>query len=307
AIWALRERLAFVGPREPHVLVLGESGVGTELVARAIHALSQRRARPLVSRNAATLPAGLIDAELFGNVKSYPQAGMPARPGLIGEADGGVLFLDEIGELPLDLQAHLLRVLDARGEYQRLGEPGRRTADLRLVGATNRAPDELRSDLLARMSLRLSIPGLNERREDVPLLARHLLRRIAERDAAIRRRFFTEGPLEPRVAPALVRALLAHRYTTHVREVEAILWQSLATSERDTLELTDAVSRLLDVAREPAPAPVEISREVLDAALARHGGVRERVWRELGLPNRYVLKRLLKKHGLQQAGGGDDE
>jgi two-component system nitrogen regulation response regulator GlnG/two-component system response regulator HydG len=266
-MWALRDRVAFFAARDVHVLLLGESGTGKELVARAIHALSPRRGRPLVSRNAATLPAGLVDAGLFGNVKNYPQAGMPERPGLIGEAEGGTLFLDEIGELPLELQTHLLRVLDNRGEYQRLGEATRRSTDFRLIAATNRSPDEMRSDLLARMSLRLMLPGLNDRREDIPLLIRHLLRRIALRDGGIRQRFFAQEQLpeggtklEPRVAPSLVRALCAHRYSTNVREIDAILWQSLSSSEGDTLELTSSAQQLLEI--EAERPPVEITREV---------------------------------------------
>ena len=323
ACWALRDRIAFFAAREVHVLLLGESGAGKELVARAIHALSSRFERALVSRNAATLPPGLIDAELFGNVKNYPHAGIPERRGLVGEADGGVLFLDEIGDLPQDLQTHLLRVLDERGEYQRLGESVPRTTNLRLIAATNRSTDELRSDLAARMSLRLTVPGLNDRREDIPLLVRHLLRRVAARDPEIRRRFFAsptnpgretarapeghEAPLEPRIAPTLIRALLRHHYTTHVREVHAILWQALASSESDTLELTSSVQQLLEVEAASGVA-VEISPEVVEAALGKHGGIKERVWRELGLPNRYALNRLLKKYGMQKglADGGDD-
>ena len=133
-----------------------------------------------MSRNgSATLPAGLIDAELFGNVANYPNAGMAERPGLIGEADGSTLFLDEIGELPDALQTHLLRVLDDGGEYQRLGDARRRHADLRLIAATNRPVRQLKHDLAARLRLRVHLPGLNERPEDVPLLARFLLQRAA--------------------------------------------------------------------------------------------------------------------------------
>jgi transcriptional regulator with GAF, ATPase, and Fis domain len=98
------------------VLLLGESGAGKELAARAIHGLGDRRARPLVARNAATMPETLIGAELFGNVKNFPNPGMPERPGLIGEADRSTLFLDEIGDLPEACQVHLLRVLDDGGE-----------------------------------------------------------------------------------------------------------------------------------------------------------------------------------------------
>ena len=132
------------------MLVRGESGTGKELCAAAIHGLSARGARPLVARNAATFPAGLVDAELFGNAKNYPNPGTAERDGLIGEADGTTLFLDEIGELPAAPQAHLLRVLDRNGEYQRLGDSRPRCADLRVVAATDRAVSELKHDFAAR-------------------------------------------------------------------------------------------------------------------------------------------------------------
>ena len=139
-------------------LLLGESGTGKELAARAVHQLSQRGRQQFVARNAATLPAGLIDAELFGNAKNYPNPGMPERRGLIGEADGGSLFLDEIGELPVELQAHLLRVLDGDGEYQRLGEGVARRSNFRLIAATNRDPSTLKHDLAARFTARIELP-----------------------------------------------------------------------------------------------------------------------------------------------------
>src|SRR5262249_29131057 len=104
--WRLRDSLAFAAKATPHVLLLGESGTGKELAARSIHALSARSSKPFLARNAATMPAGLIDSELFGNVKNYPNPGMAERTGLIGEAHGGVLFLDEIAELPTEMQAH---------------------------------------------------------------------------------------------------------------------------------------------------------------------------------------------------------
>jgi len=112
AAWSLRTTIAFVGKRNAHVLITGSSGTGKELIAQAIHRLSSRAKKELVARNAATFPSGLIDAELFGNVQNYPNVGMPERPGLIGQAHDSTLFLDEIGELPIDMQAHLLRVLD---------------------------------------------------------------------------------------------------------------------------------------------------------------------------------------------------
>src|SRR5262249_52388775 len=153
--WELRREIALLGSSEEHVLILGESGSGKELVARALHASSRRSTKPLIARNAATFPAGLVDAELFGTAANYPNTGSPERPGLFGQARGSTLFLDEIGELPQDLQAHLLRVLDGAGEYQRLGESRSRTADVRLIGATNRSIDALKIDFAARFKLRL--------------------------------------------------------------------------------------------------------------------------------------------------------
>src|SRR5581483_3361135 len=138
-------------------------------VARAVHDSSTRADKPLVARNAATFPEGLVDAELFGHARNYPNAGMPERPGILGQAAGGTVFLDEISELPVALQTHLLRVLD-RGEYQRLGDSASRVADVRFIAATNR-PEGLRPDLAARFKLRIPLPTLAQRAEDIPLIA----------------------------------------------------------------------------------------------------------------------------------------
>jgi DNA-binding NtrC family response regulator len=316
AAWELREKVAFVAARAGHVLLLGESGTGKELVAKAIHTRSTRGQKKLVARNAATLPAGLIDAELFGNVANYPNAGMPERPGLIGEADGSTLFLDEIGELPEALQTHLLRVLDEGGEYQRLGDARRRHVDLRLVAATNRPIEQLKHDLAARLRLRVGMPGLNERPEDVPLLARFLLQRTAAKDEPLGARFLENWDGrhgEPRIAIELSRALVKHRWSTHVRELDAILWASLTSSKAGVAELTDEVRRAMrferpDVASQSPPAPRrstapsrdELTAEAIRTSMAKHQGVKDRVWRELGLPSRFALHRLLKKHAIEE-------
>ena len=185
--WALRDRIAFAAHADGHVLVHGESGTGKELCAAAIHGLSARFERSLVACNAVTFPTGLVDVELFGNAKNYPNPGTAERDGLIGEADGTTLFVDEIGELPATLQAHLLRVLDRKGEYQRLGEARVRCADLRVVAATNRAVTELKHDFAARFTLKVEVPPLSARAADVPLLVRHLLARVAAGNDEVRR------------------------------------------------------------------------------------------------------------------------
>ncbi|APR81298.1 Nitrogen regulation protein NtrC [Minicystis rosea] len=336
AAWRLRDEIAFAAGAAGHVLVTGESGVGKELVAEAVHRLSPRGKSPLVARNAATFPEGLLDAELFGNVKNYPNPGTPEREGLIGEADGTSLFLDEIGELPERLQAHLLRVLDRRGEYHRLGESRARRADVRFIAATNRRIDELKHDLAARFTLRLAVPTLPARREDVPLLIRHVLRRIAQGNEHVARTFFepvaadgpqaapNPGPGEPasaRLAPDLVERLLVHAYRLHARELEQILWQSLTESRGDHLELTQGVAqRLAEPAARPAiaapspppkkqparkkqpPPPArDIDRRTIEDTLARTHGNVTRAARELGLPSRYALYRLMRKLGIGSA------
>ena len=293
AAWTLRDQLAFAGSQRGHVLLLGESGAGKELAARAVHALSPRGGRPMVSRNAATLPAGLVDAELFGNVRGYPNPGMAERPGLVGESDRSTLFLDEIGELPEDLQARLLRVLDADGEYQRLGESSARRSDLRLVGATNRDPDALKHDVLARFAIRVRVPGLGERREDIPLLVHHLVRGMG--DTA--RRFLDEGGFA-RVSPGLMDHLVRHEYTAHVRELAALLVLAVRDSPPPFLDLVSAVASDIRISAGEFTRWDEVTAPQIVEALARAGGNKTQAARDLGLKNREVLYRLMKKHGV---------
>jgi transcriptional regulator with AAA-type ATPase domain len=297
ALWALRDRLAFVAPRPGHVLVLGPSGVGKELVAGAVHRLSARAGGPFVARNAATIPASLADAELFGHARHYPNTGMPERAGLVGEADGGTLLLDEIGELPEAQQAHLLRLMDA-GEYQRLGEPRTRHAQLRIVAATNRPPEALKPDFLARFRHVIEVPPLAARREDIPLLCRHLLQRALSDDPVLAAR------LSPhRVSVDLVEALLGHPLPLQIRALDTLLWRCLAASPGAQVERIDGLdpggpADLSDESSTLGVDPATIDADTLRAALLEHQGVQERVWRALGLQSRYVLRRLLKKYDL---------
>jgi two-component system nitrogen regulation response regulator GlnG/two-component system response regulator HydG len=283
--WDLRRQIAFVAGEAGHVLVSGASGTGKELVARAIHARSKRRAAPLVARNASTFPEGIIDAELFGNMRNYPNPGMVERQGLIGAADGSSLFLDEIAELPASLQAHFLRVLDA-GEYQRLGETTVRRSDFRLIAATNR-PERLKEDFAARFRFTLEVPDLNARREDVPLLVRHLLR---------------DQGREP-LGLSTLEALVRRTYETHTRELEGAIWRVLggqgipAPSKSPSVEAPGAPSPQADQA--DTVDPKTVTKEAIEAAMETHGGVIEQVWRALGLSSRHALNRLLAKHKLR--------
>lgn len=326
AAWDLRTRIGFVARRSAHVLVRGASGTGKELVAQAVHALGARGNRPIVARNAATFPETLVDAELFGNAKGFPNVGTPERPGLVGEADGTTLFLDEFGELPTAVQAHLLRVLDS-GEYSRLGEARQRRADFRLIAATNRPPSALKEDVLARLHLRIEVPGLTERREDVPMIAAHLLREIGRRDPAAVQRYFPNGDVDgwPRMTPRLAVALACWPYTTHVRELAALLWRVLAAPPHpERLDLPpELVAPSSPATTTPAAAPVanaepsppseavdplSIPPERIQALLDLHEGRQEPVWRELGFTSRHVLTRLVRRYGLRvrgRSGPGD--
>lgn len=304
--WELRHQVAFIAPRATHVLVRGPSGSGKELVAQAIHALSPRGSRRLVARNAATIPESLIDAELFGNARNYPNPGMAERVGLVGEADGSTLFLDEFGELPPAAQAHLLRVLD-EGEYHRLGDARSRRADIRLVAATNRPEDALKEDVSARLRLRIEVPGLDGRRDDIPLLVRHLLSRIARGDPALAAQWFPDGdPTQPpRVTAALISALLRRPFRTHVRELEGLLWRALSRpgAALDVWEgLNDPIEEDPEPAEEERPAdavdPLSIPPDVIQEVLDRHQGRQSDAWRELGFSSRHVLARLVKRYGL---------
>jgi two-component system nitrogen regulation response regulator GlnG/two-component system response regulator HydG len=299
ALWKLRQQLAYVAARPGHVLLLGASGSGKELAARAIHGLSKPAGRALIARNAATIPESLADAELFGNAKNYPNPGMAARAGLIGEAHGGTLFLDEFAELSHAVQARLLRVLDA-GEYQVLGESHARRSEFRLVAATNRPESAIKHDLQARFRFKIELPGLGARREDIPLLVGHLLARSAAHAHA-------EGDQAGRIGSEWIAARLAHDYAAHVRELDEQLTEALADAghggllQRSQASAPPAAPQPQQSQQhsEPQPQHGALDPSAIQAMLDRHNGMIEATWRALGLKNRHALMRLVSKHGLE--------
>jgi DNA-binding NtrC family response regulator len=295
AAWKLRQAIRFVAARDGHVLILGASGTGKELVAAAIHRLS-RGGKPWVARNAVTFPQTLIDAELFGNAKGYPNPGMPERKGLVGAADQGSLFLDEFADLPLEAQTHLLRVLDA-GEYQRLGDATSCRSSFRLIAATNRPLTDLRADVLARFAFRIEIPDLSARPEDIVLLARHWLRAMAKTDASLADRFLSaEG--EPLFSSDFVASLVKLSLPGNARELRNLLWETIRTSADATLRLPrSAYPESAIVGRSQPQEALTVSQ--LQVALEANEGSIEKTWRALGLRSRFALMRLMKKNAVE--------
>jgi DNA-binding NtrC family response regulator len=305
AAWMLREQLAFAAKANAHVLIVGESGTGKELAARAIRLLSSRPDASFVARNAATLPPGLADAELFGNPKNYPNPGMLDRPGIVGEAHQGFLFLDEIGEMPIELQAHMLRVLDSGGEYQRLGESGTRRSKFRLIAATNRPPSALKADFLARLTVRVDVPPLAERREDVALLIHRLVERAAERSPEVAGRFLArraDGSAAARVDALFIESLVRRDFALNTRDLDSLLWEAMAHSDGDIIVWRGSQAAApgggRSVRRRVKTRNPEVDEATIREALARAGGSPGLAAKDLELTSRHVLTRRMKKLGI---------
>jgi two-component system response regulator HydG len=216
------KNVRIVGPSETSVLILGESGTGKELIAQAIHRISARKARPLVVVNCATLPANLIEAELFGHEKGAFTGALDKRIGKFEQADGGTIFLDEIGELPLDLQVKFLRVLQEK-EIEPVGGQ-KRKINIRVIAATNRkledemAAGRFRMDLYYRLNVfPISMPALRERREDIVVLASHFLRIFAAKEKKV-----ITG-----LADHVMRDMLSYAWPGNVRELENLMERSV--------------------------------------------------------------------------------
>jgi len=283
------------------VLVLGESGTGKELVARTLHRHGPAPDGPFVAVNCAALPASILESTLFGHEKGAFTGADRARPGLVERAHGGTLFLDEIGELPPEIQAKFLRVLETR-EVQRLGAAAPRPVDFRLVAATNRDLQEevregrFREDLYYRLDvLRIALPPLRDRIEDLPLLVEHLLGKLEE----------SFGPL--RVHPETLARLASWRWPGNVRELENVL-RRLALRARagvigpEALAADPEMAERFGVTAAPGPTRLEeAEREAIRRALELTRGHRERAARLLGI-GRATLFRKIRRYGLGDVG-----
>ena len=306
----LLDAVARVGPKDITVLVRGETGTGKELIASLIHAESRRAAGPLVRFNCAAIPGDLAEAELFGHARGAFTGATQARRGFFAEADGGTLVLDEVGELPLPVQAKLLRALQ-EGEIQPVGAGRVERVDVRVVACTNRdlaaeaRARRFREDLYYRLAVvELLVPPLHEHREDIPALAGQFVRRYAER-------FGMDGV---RLAPELVDALQRADWPGNVRQLENAVARMVALGgggEIGVQALTGTAFQATESDAETLPDGTLSLREQIDAlersviarTLAAVSGNQSEAARRLGLSRGSLIDRL-KKYGF--AGGATD-
>jgi two-component system response regulator HydG len=283
------------------ILLLGESGTGKEVLARTIHGWSSQAGGPFVAVNCAALPDSLVEAELFGHERGAFTDAKAAHPGVIERAQGGILLLDEISEMPPAVQAKLLRVLEDRS-VTRIGGTETRAVDVRFIAATNRPLRALvqegrfREDLLFRLNVvSFQLPPLRERPADIPLLARHFLARYsAEYNAEVRG-----------LADSAVERLLAHAWPGNVRELENAIQRAVILAQGPVLK---AHHLALDDPLPPAPGRLqsrpweEVEKELILNTLRQVGGNREKAARILGMSVRTIRNRLRSYRGTEDGG-----
>ncbi|CDM40221.1 sigma 54-interacting transcriptional regulator [Ectopseudomonas oleovorans] len=233
SILKIVRQIDVVGPTDASVLIHGESGTGKELIARAIHQSSRRAAHPLIRVNCAAIPADLFESEFFGHVRGAFTGALRDRIGRFELADGGTLFLDEVGEIPLELQSKLLRVLQ-EGQFERVGEERTRRVDVRIIAATNRdlrsevESKRFREDLYFRLNVfPLQSPALRARREDIPMLASHFIKQIGKR---------LNLP-DRRLSNGDIARLQSYNWPGNIRELQNVIERALITSNGPLLRI----------------------------------------------------------------------
>ncbi|MGO9648671.1 MAG: sigma-54-dependent transcriptional regulator [Terriglobales bacterium] len=287
--------ISSIGPSDANVLVTGEHGSGKEVVARTLHALSNRASRPLVAVNTGGLPEGIFESELFGHVKGAFTDAKTDRIGRFELAHGGTLFLDEIANIPISQQAKLLRVLES-GEMERVGSSQTRRVDVRIISATNADLNQevtagrFRQDLLFRLNtVEIQIPALRDRRQDIPPLATYFLSRYAER---------YRKPAKTFDPPAL-QAMLEYPWPGNVRELDHAVERAVLLSSGDAVRSSDlslktpqaGTQRLEELSLE------EVESLLIRKAVDRYGGNISQAAEALGL-SRSALYRRLQKYGI---------
>ena len=288
ALLAVLRRVEKVAPTDSTVLITGETGTGKELIARAIHHASGRRARPLVKVNCSAISAGLVESEFFGHVKGAFTGALERRIGRFKLADGGTIFLDEVGELPSETQVKLLRVLQEQ-EFEPVGSSQTVQVDVRVIAATNRdlqaavSAGQFRADLFYRLNVfPLEVPPLRQRRSDIPQLATFFLARYSKRF----------GKRVERIAPETMTRLACYDWPGNIRELQNVIERAVVLAPGPVLELDEEVLRPLTRLAPAVPAvgvsPTtervdaglaetleEMERAQITAALQRSGGVIE--------------------------------
>jgi len=298
---ALRDTIRRVAPTDAGVLIIGENGTGKELVARALHEGSARRARPMVTVNCAAIPATLFESELFGHARGAFTGATDARRGKFQEADGGTLFLDEIGEVPPALQPKMLRALE-NGEVERVGGRGAERVNVRVVAATNRDLEtevragRFREDLYYRLLVvPIRVPALRDRGADIPVLAAQFL------EAACRR-----NRVRPKcLAPGALAALAAHPWPGNVRELRNAMERVAILAPGETIEaahlgfLAAAGSLAAESSAVAPPGAFDLAAEMerheralIIAVLERTGWRMAKAARDLGLERSHLYKKL---------------
>ena len=294
-----------MAPSEANVLVTGESGVGKEVIANVIHSRSLRADKPMVKLNCAAFPQQMIESELFGYVKGAFTGAMNDFSGMIAEADGSTLFLDEISEMPADLQTRFLRVLQ-EGEYRSLGSTRTMTSNFRVIAATNRpiqqalAENRLRSDLYYRLNtFQIEVPPLRERKQDIPPLVSTFVKRFAQK----------LGKAEPEITPEAFEKILDYAWPGNVRELQNAIEYAVVLARQTLITVKELPSEvqlpavLQMVERgEPQSAKAqslnEMERNAILQALAQTHGNKKRAAELLGI-QRPTLYNKMKRFGIQ--------
>ncbi len=295
AMQSVLETIARVGPSDANVLITGEHGTGKEIVAQTLHALSARTSRALVAVNTGAIPDGVFESELFGHVKGAFTDARTDRIGRFELADGGTIFLDEIGNVPLRQQAKLLRVLES-GEIERVGSSRSRRVNVRVLSATNSdlsaacASGQFREDLLFRLNtVEIHLPALRERREDIPSLAAHFLARYAARYRRPVKGF----------DPAALQTMMQYAWPGNVRELEHTVERAVLMCRGNEIQPADLA---LSAQRASSQGLEDLSLEAVEAmlvrkALQRYQGNVSQAAEALGL-SRGALYRRMEKYGV---------
>lgn len=301
---ALFETLERVAPTEATVLITGESGTGKELIARALHRNSLRKDRVFVTVNCAALPETLLESELFGHEKGAFTGADKHRIGRFGMADGGTIFLDEIGELSVPIQAKLLRVLQEKA-FEPVGSSRTVEIDTRIIAATNKdleneiKADRFREDLYYRLNVvALKVPSLRERTEDILLLAHHFLETLSHKNQKLIKGLSREA----------AHALTAYEWPGNVRELENVIERGVILSRGTVIGANDLPENLRDLTDDNTPTLSseamtdktlkDVEEETIRYTLARHNGNRTRTAKTLGISRR-TLQLKLKAYGIR--------